>query len=111
MVYLLAKRIPEISDAIGDHQTPSGFLKKFDKLLSAFPFDKVDVFATQFLEKALRKLRVYLLGFDNFLIKHLEKFKRMKKIQYENREKKMGLFKNGNGENNDIIKKDDSAEQ
>ncbi len=111
MVYLLAKRIPEISDAIGDHQESSGFLKKFDKLISVFPLDKIDFFANQLLEKTLRRLRVYLLKFDNFLIKYLEKFKRMKKIQYENREKEMGLFKNGNNGDDAIIKKNDDAKE
>ncbi len=69
MLYLMAKALPRIEDENEDamhmhHSRVMAYVEKLDELF------KVS------LEKALRRLRVWLLRLDNFISKKLNRFKK-----------------------------------
>lgn len=94
MVYLVARKIPVISDTIEEGGAHRGIFAKTENFLSSIPYDKIDFLLSQFLEKTLRKTKLYLLKLDNQLNKHLEKFKNVKMQTHLRKEKKLALFDN-----------------
>lgn len=101
IIYLVARKVPEISDATGNQAMRPKILRKAASLVGSLPMEKLDFFTSQLAEKIVRKLRVYILELDNYLSKHLENFKRIKKFQGENRIKKYSLFENGDAQKNE----------
>ncbi|MDI6717846.1 MAG: hypothetical protein QMD86_02285 [Patescibacteria group bacterium] len=92
MVYLAARKVPQISDTIEETGNPH-FFGKFDRILGALPLEKLDYLFSQFLEKNIRKMKLFLMKFDNYLNRHLEKFKTAKHIRKHS--KKFALFDEG----------------
>ena len=70
MVYMIARGTPRIDDRLEEKEK-----SKLDRWFSKIPIEKIDITLSNFLEKFLRRLRVYLLRMDNFLVGHLNKIK------------------------------------
>jgi len=70
MVYMIARGTPRIDDRLEEKEK-----SKLDRWFSKIPIEKIDITLSNFLEKFLRRLRVYLLRMDNFLAGRLNKIK------------------------------------
>ena len=80
MIYLAACKVPRIIDVVdeGALNKPKGLSAKLDHLLSSLPLEKIDFFVSQFLEKILRKTKLWMMKLDNQLTHHLNKYKKFK---------------------------------
>jgi len=74
MIYLIARAAPRIGDTVETAKKKS--TSKLDRLIASLPIEKLDFIFSNFMEKTLRKLRLWLLKWDNFLTNHLNKFKK-----------------------------------
>jgi len=110
MVYLSARKIPIVSDTIDEGGHTNGIFSKVESLLNSIPYDKLDYSASQFLEKFLRKTKLYLMKLDNQLNKHLEKFKHVKMQTHFRIEKKFALFEKLTEDEEKIEEVSDSGE-
>ena len=114
MVYLVARKIPIVSDTLEENANYKGFFAKTEKFFSSIPYDKLDYSFSQFLEKFLRKTKLYLMKLDNQLNKHLEKFKSAKQATHLRKERKKVFFQQlsefKESENN-IEKSEERAEE
>ncbi len=70
MVYLMAEALPRISD----EEVDAIKIKRSTRLMGYI--EKVDNVLKSFLEKFLRKSKVWLLQLNNFIEKKLSKFKK-----------------------------------
>lgn len=95
MIYLAARKIPQIADTVEDASRQSGLFHKIDRILGNLPLEKADFLFSQIFEKVLRKLRLLFMKLDNQMAKHLDRFKNK---QSENSEssKKLHLFEKEN---------------
>lgn len=95
MVFLVARAAPRIGDTLPDERRGgrAGLGKKFYNLVESLPLQKIDLAATKFLEKVLRRTRVLIIKLDNKLVSHLERFKLMRKSSVEQQKKEFVLFK------------------
>lgn len=84
MVYLIARAVPRINDI---EKIDNGYYSKIDNFISFLKVEKIDVFFSVILEKVLRKLKFYLMKWDNILTSHI------KKIKKENGDNEKQLFK------------------
>ncbi len=74
MIYLIARAVPRVSDIREDFErTPYA---KIDKLISFLPLERLDVTLSTQLEKALRKIKLILMKWDNLVTHHLKKVKK-----------------------------------
>lgn len=102
MIYLVARKVPQISDAIEEGQPHSkNIFKRIDNFISSLPLEKIDFAVSNFLEKILRKLKLFLMKIDNQLTRHLEKFKTIKDANHKENSKKFALF--GKVDNNENV--------
>lgn len=69
VIFLAARVLPRISETASTSKTKTN-------LFSSFPFEKVDAAVNAFLEKTLRKIKLFFLKMDNTISKLLEKFKK-----------------------------------
>ena len=92
MVYIIARKIPVISDNMDEIESHNSVSSKIEKLINSIPLDKIDFILSQFLEKTLRKIKLLLMKLDNYLNRHLEKFKNVKQATNLQKEKKLALF-------------------
>ena len=88
MIYLLARALPRVTD---DHGVmPAGF---FDRLVDRLPLERIDVAASSFFEKTLRKAKVLVLKMDNVINQYLEQVRKhspaVKASQMPNLKEKM----------------------
>lgn len=70
ILYLVARSLPRVGE-----ETPTVKKNFFERWAASEIPEKVDYFINGFLEKFLRKSKVYLLRIDNFLTKRLNKTK------------------------------------
>lgn len=73
MVYLVGRATPRIKNA--EISLSDNFHVKFNKMIAKIPFEKMDIFISANLEKLLRKVKLFLMKWDNLLTKHLDKLK------------------------------------
>lgn len=94
MVYMAARKIPQITDTVPEESTgqPTGFWHRVELMLGKLPLDKFDLLFSQFLEKNIRKIKLVLARFDNYLAHHLEQFKKIKQRAHRKQQKKFALF-------------------
>lgn len=93
MVYLVARKIPEISDAMPQEaEQQTGLWVRIELMLGKLPLDKFDFIISQFFEKNIRKAKLFLATLDNYLTHHLEQFKKVKHRAHRKQEKKFALF-------------------
>lgn len=94
LVYMAARKIPQISDTVSEEVAgqPKGFWHQVELLLGKMPLDKFDLAVSQFLEKNIRKMKLFLARLDNYLTQHLEQFKKVKHRARRKQEKKFALF-------------------
>lgn len=90
IVYLAARAVPRVGDT-------EDFFGKFpygrvDRLLAKIPLDKIDITFSVFLEKFLRKMKLFLLKWDNLLGAHIEKIKNKNGNNSEKQEEKQNIF-------------------
>lgn len=104
MVYLIARAAPRV----GDSEEIFGkfsYAGRLDRLIAKIPFDKIDAVLSIFVEKFLRKLKLFLLKWDNLLSEHIKKIKKTNSNDFQ-KEEKPNLFDNQseiiNGENNEV---------
>ena len=77
MIYLVARKIPQIVDVIDESQKGGEkIFSKIDRFIAALPLEKLDFIFSQMLEKMLRKSKLYVMKLDNQLSHHLKKFKK-----------------------------------
>ncbi len=112
MIYLVARKVPQISDAVEEEQPHSkNIFKRIDSFISSLPLEKIDFAVSNFLEKILRKLKLFLMKIDNQLTHHLEKFKTIKDANHKENSKKFALFeKVDNNENVEETEKETLGE-
>jgi len=99
MIYLVARAVPRVGDDITG--APAG---SFDKLMAAIPLDKIDAAFGIFLEKFLRRVRLFLLSVDNIIGGYLNKLRKMGGNGHKNGESKPNIFTS----NNEDKKEDES---
>lgn len=94
LVYIAARKIPQISDTVPEDTTgrPTGFWHRFELVLGRLPLDRFDLAISQFLEKNVRKMKLFLARLDNYLTHHLEQFKKAKQRTHRKQQKKFALF-------------------
>ncbi len=85
-VYVLARALPRVTSE-EDRAAASG---RLDRIVAKIPFHKIDVQLTSFLEKLLRRVRLLLLKFDNFLSHHVRRLRASKEGQTN--DKRSNLF-------------------
>ena len=100
MVYIVARKIPVISDNVDEIESHNSVSSKIESLINSIPLDKIDFVLSQFLEKTLRKTKLLLMKLDNYLNHHLEKFKNVKQATNLQKEKKLALFEKLTEDNN-----------
>ena len=91
MIYLVARALPRIGDEL--QETPT----KIDRLFASIPLHKADAFLNNFLEKFLRKTKLFLMKLDNYVGGYLDQIKKINGNGKKNGEEKPTLFSNGNG--------------
>lgn len=94
LVYMAARKIPQISDTLPEENIgqPKGFWHQVELALGKLPLDKFDFVVSQFLEKNIRKMKLFLARLDNYLTHHLEQFKKVKQRAHRKQQKKFALF-------------------
>ncbi|OGM94181.1 hypothetical protein A2524_00695 [Candidatus Wolfebacteria bacterium RIFOXYD12_FULL_48_21] len=94
LVYLAARKIPQISDTVDEDTTgqSKGVWYRIELLLGRLPLDRFDLAVSQFLEKNVRKMKLILARLDNYLTHHLEQFKKVKQRTHRKQQKKFALF-------------------
>ena len=68
ILYLMAEALPRISDEPENSRA--------EKSRAMFYVEKLDTLLKTFLEKTLRQLRVWILKFDNFISRKINRFKK-----------------------------------
>jgi len=84
LLVLVARSLPRIHEGESGEAEPRGAFSRY--ILSDLPH-RADVSLSIFLEKIMRRLRIILLRFDNFLTEHL------RRISDQNKEKPKIDFK------------------
>lgn len=88
MIYLIARKAPQIGDEIVGQPK-----SKFDYLFASLRLEKIDPILHNFLEKLLRKMKLFLMKLDNITNSYLEKVKKYKiNDNGKNGEEKPSLF-------------------
>ncbi len=98
MVYLIARKAPQIGDdIIGQPKS------RFDYLFVSLRLEKIDPILHNFLEKLLRKMKLFLMKLDSITNNYLEKIKKYKiNDNGKNGESKPSLFEQDvNGDKGD----------
>jgi hypothetical protein len=99
IIYLMARAVPRVGDEISKPTV------KFDRWFGSLRLEKLDVLLGNFLEKLLRKIKLFLMKLDNVTNNYLDKVKQTKLNGngQKNKEEKPSLFnsndKEGEGEN------------
>ncbi len=86
MIYLISRAAPRIGDEIMKPTT------KFDRWFASLEFKKADTILSNFLEKLLRKIKLFLMKLDNITSNYLNKVKSTN--GQKNRDEKPNLFSN-----------------
>lgn len=68
IIYLMARAAPRVSETDLKSEPWSDYL---DRLAKKIPLEKADTWASYWLERFLRQLKVLVLKLDNLLSKHL----------------------------------------
>lgn len=99
LVYMAARKIPQISDTVPEEVAgqPKGFWHQVELILGRLPLDRFDLAVSQFLEKNIRKMKLFLARLDNYLTHHLEQFKKVKHRAHRKQQKKFALFEASEG--------------
>ena len=94
LVYMAARKIPQISDTVPEEVAgqPKGFWHQVELVLGKMPLDRFDLAVSQFLEKNIRRMKLFLARLDNYLTHHLEQFKKVKHRAHRKQQKKFALF-------------------
>ena len=89
VIYIFIKAAPRVSDLPQDKKEHFHWFKRL-------PLDKLDNLVSCFLEKWLRRIRVFLMKVDSAIIRQINKVKNNKQVT----EKKEEFFKSSLTENN-----------
>ncbi|MEK7554634.1 MAG: hypothetical protein AAB518_01455 [Patescibacteria group bacterium] len=73
IVYLMARAVPRVVDT-GEPVHPTG---RFDRMLSRLPLRQVDDRLNGYFEKFLRRVKVFILRFNNSVDAKLAKLRKM----------------------------------
>ena len=88
VIYLMARAVPRVADEISKPAV------KFDRWFGSLRLEKLDVILSNFLEKLLRKIKLFLMKLDNVTNNYLDKVKQTKLNGngQKNKEEKPNLF-------------------
>lgn len=94
IIYLMARAVPRVGDEI------SKPIVKFDHWFGPLRLEKLDVLLGNFLEKLLRKIKLFLMKLDNVTNNYLDKVKQTKLNGngQKNKEEKPNLFNSNHKE-------------
>jgi len=94
IIYLMARAVPRVGDEISKPTV------KFDHWFGSLQLEKLDVILSNFLEKLLRKIKLFLMKLDNVTNNYLDKVKQIKLNGngQKNKEEKPSLFNNNHKE-------------
>lgn len=97
VIYLMARVVPRMGDEISKPAV------KFDHWVDSIKLEKIDVFLSTFLEKFLRKIKLFLMKLDNVTNGYLDKIKKAKPNgnSQKSKEEKPSLFNNAHKEEGD----------
>lgn len=80
MIYLLARALPRITDA--QHET-AVHVNFFDRLIDRLPMERIDIVISTFLEKLLRKFKLFISKIDTVINTHLTRVRKSSPIHKE----------------------------
>ena len=80
MIYLLARALPRITDE--EHATVT-HTSMFDRAIDRLPMERIDVAISSYLEKLLRKFKIFVSKLDNLINAHLAQIHRTSPAQKE----------------------------
>lgn len=80
MIYLLARALPRITDEEHIIEVHVSF---FDRLIDRLPMERIDIVLSSFLEKILRKFKIFFAKLDNLINSHLARVKKSSPIHKE----------------------------
>ena len=91
IVYLMARAVPRVLES-GEPMHNAG---RFDRMLSKLPLREIDSRLNGYLEKFLRRIKVFIMRFNNLVDSKLNRLLKM-----NDRGEKVGdnLFGKGNGD-------------
>ncbi|MEK7658022.1 MAG: hypothetical protein AAB366_02435 [Patescibacteria group bacterium] len=95
MIYLIARAAPRVGDSEESFEKFS-YTNRLDQLIAKIPFDEVDAALSVSVEKLLRKLKLFLLKWDNLLSEHIKKIKKINDNNGFKKEEKQNLFNSDN---------------
>lgn len=73
IIYLFARALPRVGDDAGVKTVKK---RRFEEFFKRLPLKKIDEVVSAFLEKILRKFRVVLLKFENFIDSIINRLRR-----------------------------------
>jgi hypothetical protein len=80
MIYMLARALPRITDA--EHETIT-HTSYFDKMIDRLPMERIDIVISTYLEKLLRKFKIFVSKLDAVINGHLARVRKNSPIQKE----------------------------
>ena len=80
MIYMLARALPRITDEL--HQT-AVHVSFFDRLIDRLPMERIDIVISTFLEKLLRKFKLFVSKLDTVINAHLARVRKSSPIHKE----------------------------
>lgn len=80
MIYLLARALPRITDEAHETAVHVSF---FDRLIDRLPMERIDIVISTFLEKLLRKFKLFVSKLDTVITTHLTRVKKSSPIHKE----------------------------
>ncbi len=105
-IYIFAKAVPRIGDeAVTEEKTVSPRQLKFLSKVPKIKIEKIDRAINVILEKALRKIKLFLMRLDNSTTRFLNRVKDHSEIKKRWGEKK-NLFESGEDSPEEGVQKD-----
>jgi ABC-type amino acid transport substrate-binding protein len=97
VIYLMARAVPRMGDEISKPPV------KFDRWIDSIKLEKIDIFLNNFIEKFLRKIKLFLMKLDNVTNDYLDKIKKTKPNgnSQKSSEEKPSLFNSTHKEEGD----------
>jgi len=99
IIYLMARAVPRVDDEISKPAV------KLDRLFDSLRLEKLDAILSNFLEKFLRKVKLFLMKLDNLTNNYLDKVKQTKSNGngQKDKEEKPSLFNSNHQKEEDSV--------
>jgi hypothetical protein len=80
MIYMLARALPRITEEQHEAAVPVSF---FDRVIDRLPMERIDIVISTFLEKLLRKFKLFVSKLDTVINAHLARVRKSSPIHKE----------------------------